>query len=83
MKQLSGVVTSAKMPQTVVVTIETRWQHPVYKKTIRKSKNFLAHDPIGVKVGDTVSIRETRPISRLKHWIVIEPETVKTTKTKK
>jgi small subunit ribosomal protein S17 len=82
MKQLIGTIISTKMKQTVVVAVETKWQHPVYKKTVKKTKKFLVHDPFGVKLGDVVSIVETHPISKLKHWLIINPspavDTVKT-----
>jgi small subunit ribosomal protein S17 len=69
---LQGVVVSDKQEKTVVVKVERRFTHPLLKKTVRRSKNYHAHDETKVfKVGDTVSIEETRPISRLKRWIVI------------
>ena len=53
--------------------VERRFTHPLLKKTVRRSKNYHAHDETKVhKVGDIVSIEETRPISRLKRWIVVE-----------
>ncbi|MFV0281843.1 MAG: 30S ribosomal protein S17 [Rhodoblastus sp.] len=69
---LQGVVVSDKQAKTVVVKVERRFTHPLLKKTVRRTKNYHAHDETGHKVGDVVSIEETRPISRLKRWIVIE-----------
>jgi small subunit ribosomal protein S17 len=70
---LQGVVVSDKQDKTVVVKVERRFTHPLLKKTVRRSKNFHAHDESNQsKIGDTVSIEETRPISKLKRWIVVE-----------
>lgn len=68
---LSGVVVSDKQDKTVSVRVEQAFQHPVYKKTIKKSKKFMAHDESGAKTGDTVRIIETRPMSKLKRWAVL------------
>jgi small subunit ribosomal protein S17 len=69
---LQGVVISDKQDKTVVVKVERRFTHPLLKKTVRRSKNYHAHDEIKAhKVGDTVSIEETKPISKLKRWIVV------------
>ena len=70
---LQGVVVSDKQEKTVVVKVERRFTHPLLKKTVRRSKNYHAHDERRkFKVGDVVSIEETRPISKLKHWVVID-----------
>ena len=70
---LQGTVVSDKNDKTVVVKVERRFTHPLYKKTVRRSKNYKAHDEANVKkVGDLVSIQESRPISKDKCWIVIE-----------
>jgi len=70
---LQGVVVSDKQNKTVVVKVERRFTHPLLQKTVRRTKNYHAHDENGVfKVGDTVSIEETAPISKLKRWRVIE-----------
>ena len=70
---LQGVVVSDKQEKTVVVKVERRFTHPLLKKTVRRSKNYHAHDEAKVfKVGDVVSIEETKPISRLKRWIVLD-----------
>jgi small subunit ribosomal protein S17 len=69
---LTGTVVSDKMDKTVVVSVERRVMHPVYKKFIRRSKKYAAHDPNNAhKVGDTVRIQETRPLSKTKKWEVI------------
>ena len=69
---LSGVVTSAANEQTVTVSVERRFTHPVLKKTIRKSKKYRAHDEANsFKVGDTVRIQECAPKSKTKRWEVI------------
>ena len=69
---LEGVVVSDKMDKTIVVKVERRVQHPIYKKFIRRSKRFQAHDEANVcKVGDVVYIRECRPISKNKRWEVV------------
>ena len=69
---LQGVVVSDKQEKTLVVKVERRFTHPLFKKTVRKSKNYHAHcETKAFKVGDTVSIEETRPISKLKRWKVV------------
>jgi len=68
-----GTVVDKKMKKTVTVQVERQVRHPLYKKTIKKQKTFLAHDEYEkCKVGDTVRIIETRPISRRKKWRVVE-----------
>jgi small subunit ribosomal protein S17 len=70
-KSRQGVVISDKMDKTVVVLVEQFVQHPVYKKFIRKRKKYKAHDPENrCRIGDQVSIVETRPLSREKRWRV-------------
>jgi small subunit ribosomal protein S17 len=72
---LQGIVVSDKQEKTLVVKVERRFTHPLLKKTVRRSKNYHAHDEIGsFKVGDTVSIEETRPISKLKRWVVVKSD---------
>ena len=71
---LQGVVVSDKQAKTVVVKVERRFTHPLLKKTVRRSKNYHAHDENKTfKVGDAVSIEETKPISKLKKWTVVAP----------
>ena len=70
---LTGRVTSDKMDKTVTVLVDRRVMHPLYKKFIRRSKNYAAHDESNVcQVGDTVHIEECRPISKRKTWLVVE-----------
>lgn len=70
---LQGVVVSDKQNKTVVVKVERRFTHPLFKKTVRRTKNYHAHDENNVaKVGDMVSIEETKPISKLKTWILVD-----------
>ncbi len=70
---LMGRITSDKMDKTVTVLVERRVMHPLYKKYIRRSKKYAAHDEANVcKEGDVVRIEECRPISKRKTWLVIE-----------
>ncbi len=70
---LQGVVVSDKQEKTIVVKVERRFTHPLLKKTVRRSKNYHAHDETKTyKVGDMVSIEETKPISKLKRWIALD-----------
>ncbi len=70
-KQLVGVVTSDKMDKTVVVTVERRYQHPLYKKVVTSTKKYMAHDEANAcRMGDKVRIVESRPLSRQKRWTV-------------
>jgi small subunit ribosomal protein S17 len=69
---LQGVVVSDKADKTVVVKVERRFMHPMLKKTVRRSKNYQAHDPENrYRVGDAVTIEESRPISKTKRWVVV------------
>ena len=72
---LQGVVVSDKMDKTVVVQVERRVMHPVYKKYIKSSKKYHAHDENNqYKIGDVVRIQECRPVSKTKTWeVVTEP----------
>ena len=70
---LIGTVVSDKTDKTVVVKVERKVKHPLYGKIIRRSKKYHAHDEDNsFKVGETVRIEETRPMSKLKSWKVIE-----------
>ena len=69
---MQGVVVSDKNDKTVVVRVERRFMHPLYKKVIRRSKRFHAHDPGNkFKVGDQVRIQECAPVSKNKRWIAL------------
>lgn len=71
-KELIGTVVSLKMANTAVVSVMRNTRHPIYKKIVRKTKRYKAHvETIKLKLGDTVMIRETRPISRDKHFKVV------------
>jgi small subunit ribosomal protein S17 len=68
-----GRVVSDKMDKTVVVSVERLRRHPVYKRVVRLSSKFKAHDDENeARVGDTVRIEESRPLSREKRWRVVE-----------
>jgi small subunit ribosomal protein S17 len=72
-KQRIGVVTSNKMDKTIAVSVERRVKHPIYSKTVKKSKKYLAHDAENTcNIGDTVRIMETRPMSKNKRWRLVE-----------
>ncbi|MCB0569940.1 MAG: 30S ribosomal protein S17 [Phaeodactylibacter sp.] len=72
-KQRVGVVTSNKMDKTIAVLVERRLRHPIYGKFVKKSKKFIAHDENNdCNIGDMVRIMETRPLSKLKRWRLVE-----------
>ncbi len=71
-RKLTGVVVSDKMDKTIVVMVERRTAHPLYKKYYTRRKKFLAHDEHNeCRVGDVVQIMETRPLSRRKRWRLV------------
>ena len=73
---LQGQVVSDKQDKTVVVRVERRVMHPVYKKFITRSKKYAAHDEANVaKMGETVRIQECAPISKRKRWVLLTGET--------
>lgn len=72
-KVREGIVVSDKMDKTIVVSIETMVLHPIYKKRVKKTIKFKAHDENNVaQTGDKVRIMETRPLSRDKNWRLVE-----------
>ena len=74
-RSLNGVVCSDSSSKTIVVKVERTFKHPMYKKFIKRSKKYHAHDESdSLKVGDKVNIEETKPISKLKTWIVVNKE---------
>jgi small subunit ribosomal protein S17 len=74
-RMLQGVVVSDKQDKTVIVRVERRFTHPLFKKTVRRSKKYHAHDEANAyKIGDTVWIEEHRPISKNKRWAVTRGE---------
>lgn len=71
-KIITGIVVSDKMDKTMVVRAERKYRHPVYKKVVKQHKKYIAHCDIpDIKIGDIVEIQSTRPLSKLKHFIVI------------
>lgn len=72
-KVKTGQVVSDKMNKSIVVSVERRIRHPLYKKYVKKTSRFLAHDENNeCGIGDTVKIMETRPLSKLKRWRLLE-----------
>jgi small subunit ribosomal protein S17 len=72
-KERTGEVLSNKMAKTVVVQVQRRFRHPRYKKVVTQYKKFYAHDEKGeARTGDRVLIQETRPLSKLKRWRLVE-----------
>jgi small subunit ribosomal protein S17 len=70
--QKIGTVASDKMQKTVVVRVDRKVLHPKYRRYVRRTSKFMAHDDLGATVGDRVRIVETRPLSAKKRWRVIE-----------
>lgn len=70
-KTFEGSVTSNKMTNTIVVSLEYTFRHPLYKKIVRKHKRIYAENNLSAKVGDIVKVRETRPLSKLKRFTTI------------
>jgi len=79
MRTKTGIISSKKMDKTIVVTVNSYRNHPKYKKRYRVSKKFYAHieNPEDFAEGDSVTIVETRPISKLKRWKVVSEKAVK------
>jgi len=71
-KVRTGLVVSDKMTKTVTVQLTRQFAHPLYGKQVKQTKKVKAHDQQGAKVGDTVRITETRPLSKTKNWRVVE-----------
>jgi len=72
-KQEIGIVVSNKMQKTIVVKIENRYSHPMYSKTLSKSKKYVAHDELETcNIGDQVLVEECRPLSKRKCWKLIK-----------
>jgi small subunit ribosomal protein S17 len=72
-KQEIGIVISNKMQKTIVVKIENRYSHPIYSKTLIKTKKYLAHDELETcNIGDQVLVEECRPLSKRKRWKLIK-----------
>lgn len=72
-KIIEGVVKSVKNAKTVIVSVENMWRHPLYKKTIRKNRRFAAHNEMSdIVEGTKVRMQEVPPMSKTKHFIIIE-----------
>jgi len=72
-KEKVGIVVSNKMEKTIVVKVENRYSHPIYLKTIKKTKKYLAHDEQNIcNIGDQVLLKESRPLSKRKRWTIIK-----------
>ena len=72
-KEKVGIVVSNKMNKTVVVQVESRFPHPIYSKTMVKTKKYLAHDEMEqCNIGDEVLVQETRPVSKRKRWTLTQ-----------
>ena len=69
----NGVVVSNKPDKTVVVRVERKFQHPLYGRTVKSSKKYMAHDENNAcQIGDVVKVVESRPLSRRKRWVVVD-----------
>jgi small subunit ribosomal protein S17 len=72
-KEKTGIVTSNKMNKTIVVSVERKVKHPKYGKFVKRTSTFMAHDEKNESgIGDTVTIMETRPLSKNKRWRLVE-----------
>ena len=72
-KERIGLVVSDKMDKSITVLVERQFRHPIYKKYVRKSRKFMAHDENNeCHIGDTVRIMEIRPLSKNKNWRLVE-----------
>jgi small subunit ribosomal protein S17 len=72
-KERIGTVLSNKMEKTIVVKVENRYPHPIYSKTITKTKKYLVHDEMSeCNIGDQVLVQECRPLSRRKRWKLVK-----------
>jgi small subunit ribosomal protein S17 len=72
MKQFEGVVVSDKMDKSAVVLVERLWQHPLYKKRIKRNKKYLVHNEVEAEMGNKVIIEECRPISKKKRFKIVK-----------
>lgn len=72
-KEKVGIVISNNMQKTVVIKVENRYSHPIYSKTVIKTKKYLVHDEINTcNVGDQILVQESRPLSRRKRWTLVK-----------
>jgi len=72
MKQLTGIVVSTKMNKTIVAKVDWLWQHPIYKKRVKRSKKYLVHSEQPITIGSTITFAETRPLSKRKRWVLVK-----------
>lgn len=72
MSKMVGRVVSTKMTKTATVLVESIKKHPLYKKTFRRSKRFMADNEMGASLGDIVELIKIRPVSKLKHWKIVK-----------
>lgn len=72
MKKLFGTVISDKMQDSAVVVVESSWRHPLYKKTVKRSKKYLVDNKLAAKAGDQVEISESKPLSKKKRFTITE-----------
>jgi len=71
-KTFTGVVVSDKMTNTIVIELSYTFRHPMYKKIVKKNKKIYSENNLTAKIGDTVLVRETRPLSKLKRFTTVE-----------
>jgi len=71
-KTFTGIVTSDKMNNTIVISLAYKFRHPLYKKIVKMNKNIYAENNLKAKTGDTVIVRETKPLSKLKRFTTLE-----------
>ena len=72
-KEKVGIVISNNMQKTVVIKVENRYSHPIYSKTVIKTKKYLVHDEINTcNIGDQILVQESRPLSRRKRWTLVK-----------
>lgn len=70
MKQFIGIIISDKMDKSAVVVVESSWRHPLYKKTVKRTKKYLVHNSVSAKEGDMVQIAESSPMSKRKRFTI-------------
>lgn len=72
MRTLQGIITSLKTEKTATVEVTRRWQHPLYKKSVKRSKKYACHyEGMDLAIGDEVLLAESRPLSRTKHFKIV------------
>lgn len=73
MRTMTGEVTALKREKTATVTVSTLWQHPLYQKSVKRSKKYACHyEGIELELGDQVEIQESRPISKTKRFVIVK-----------